>query len=292
MKRYLIGIDGGGSGTRARVADMDGKVLGQGEAGPSALGQGIDQAWRNVSRAIANAFANGRIAMPDLEACALGIGLSGIHSAPWRQTFLALNPGYHIVSLQTDARTALLGAHGGKPGMILIAGTGSAGEALRTDGSFCSVGGWGFPNGDEGSGAFLGRRAVQHTQHALDGRSNMGALAASVLSHIGTNRHQLQTWCATAGQFDYASLAPLVFDAEHEDDAARAILDDAVYALQAHVLAMDPMARLPLAVAGSVGLRLKERFSASIRLRCVAPQGDALAGALRSAQLLLEAQPA
>lgn len=292
MKRYLIGIDGGGTGTRARITELDGQLVGQGEAGPSALGQGIDQAWRNVARAIANAFANGHTCVADVDECALGLGMSGVHNPLWRNTFLALNPGYHLLALQTDARTALLGAHGGRPGMVLIAGTGSVGEVLRADGSFFTVGGWGFPNGDEGSGSLLGRRAVQHAQYALDGRRRLGPLAASVLARIAPDRNALHAWCASAGQFDYASLAPLVFDAEDQDDAARAILDDAVYALQAHVLAMDPMARLPLAVMGSVALRLKERFSASIRTRCVIPEGDALDGALRSASLLPQAQPA
>ncbi|MEY8690213.1 MAG: ATPase, partial [Leptothrix sp. (in: b-proteobacteria)] len=41
---YLIGLDGGGTGTRARLASPDGRVLGSGEAGPSALGQGVAQA--------------------------------------------------------------------------------------------------------------------------------------------------------------------------------------------------------------------------------------------------------
>ena len=54
---YLIGIDGGGSGTRARLTAADGGPLGQGSAGPSALGQGVAQAWRHVIAAAADAVA-------------------------------------------------------------------------------------------------------------------------------------------------------------------------------------------------------------------------------------------
>ena len=55
---YLIGIDGGGggSGTRARLQDRQGRLLGQGQAGPSGLSNAGAQAWDHVLGAIAQAF--------------------------------------------------------------------------------------------------------------------------------------------------------------------------------------------------------------------------------------------
>src|SRR5262245_39910498 len=53
---FLIGIDGGGTGTRARLCGADGRPLAQGEAGPSGLVHGIEQAWRQVLQAVAVAF--------------------------------------------------------------------------------------------------------------------------------------------------------------------------------------------------------------------------------------------
>ncbi|HLO96322.1 MAG TPA: hypothetical protein VK195_18595, partial [Burkholderiaceae bacterium] len=50
--RYHVGVDGGGTGTRVKLADAAGHVLGQGEAGPSALGQGVPQAWRHIREAL------------------------------------------------------------------------------------------------------------------------------------------------------------------------------------------------------------------------------------------------
>ena len=55
---YQIGIDGGGTGTRARLVSAQGAVLGFGASGPSALGQGVDQAWEHVTQAIDAAFAD------------------------------------------------------------------------------------------------------------------------------------------------------------------------------------------------------------------------------------------
>jgi glucosamine kinase len=214
---HAIGIDGGGSGTRARVVDAQGLTLGQGEAGPSALGQGIEQAWAHVQQAIARAFAAAGLAVPAPARCALGLGLAGAHSPARRDAFLAMAPAYGHLQLDTDAGTALRGAHGGAPGAIVAAGTGSVGEALRRNGQRVSVGGWGFGIGDEGSGAWLGQAAMRVAHHALDGRAATGALARAVWRVAGGQRDTLIDWCAAAGQHGFARLAPLVFDTADAD---------------------------------------------------------------------------
>ena len=56
MVEFLIGVDGGGTTTRALLARRDGAVIGQGRAGPSALGQGIAKAWEQIQVAIRQAF--------------------------------------------------------------------------------------------------------------------------------------------------------------------------------------------------------------------------------------------
>jgi len=85
--RYIIGVDGGGTGTRVRLAARDGAALGIGEAGPSALGQGVAQAWRNVSQAIGQSFESAGLAPAAPGECALGLGLSGAHVASRAQAF-------------------------------------------------------------------------------------------------------------------------------------------------------------------------------------------------------------
>lgn len=291
---YLIGVDGGGSGTRALVQRRNGAAVGAGQAGPSALGQGVPQAWRNIEIAIRRAFESAGLAVPAWRRCALGAGLSGVSHPPLRDQFLAADPGFAHVEAETDAFTMLLGAHGGKPGAILIAGTGSIAEALRPDGSRATVGGWGFPVGDEGSGAWLGLQAVRQGQAALDGRANASPLARRVWMHCGDEREALQSWCADAGQFGYAQLARAVFDCEASDPVAAALLQRATEALEELALAIDPRGRLPLAVAGSIGERLAPRMRPALRSRVVAAQGAAAEGALtlvrsRVGQLLEEA---
>jgi glucosamine kinase len=280
MAEFLLGVDGGGTSTRAVVARADGRVLGRGTAGPSALGQGVPQAWRNVELACARALKACGLHDVGWTQCALGAGLSGAGNASWRDAFLAADIGFAHLVLESDSHALLMGAHAGRPGAILIAGTGSVAEAVLPDGRRRLVGGWGFPVGDEGSGAWLGLHALRHAQAALDGRERPGLLARHVWSVCGADREALHAWCDRAGQFGYAQLAPAVFDLDARDLAAAQLLARAADALAALVQAVDPAGVLPVAVGGSVAQRLAVRLPASIRARIVPPARPADEGAL------------
>jgi glucosamine kinase len=286
--QYLIGVDGGGTGTRARLARPDGRPIGDGEAGPSGLGQGIAQAWQHIQQAIEKAFAAAGLGVAPPAICALGLGLAGTDVAQRRVEFLAAAPGLARIALESDAYTTLIGAHEGRPGAVVAAGTGSIGSALRADGQLLSVGGWGFPIGDEGSGAWLGLRAMRHAHRAFDGRAEPGELARSVWKVAGSSRESLLDWCERAGQHAYAALAPLVFDAQDSDPAAHKLVVEAAAALEAIAQALDPAGALPLVVTGSVGRRLEPLLSARMRARLVAPAGNSADGALRLIRNVLD----
>jgi len=280
MIEFLLGVDGGGTGTRVLLARRDGVPIGRGAAGPSALARGISSAWAEIGRAIALAFADAGLPNAAARDCALGAGLSGANHRPWHVAFLQADPGFARLELETDAFTMLLGAHAGRHGAIVASGTGSVGEVWHADGRRASVGGWGFPIGDEGSGAWLGFHAMQHAQHAMDARAKPGALAHAVWTRCGKNPDALLGWCAQANQFEYAQLAPLVFDAEASDPAAADLLAAATAALALMARALDPDGRVPLAVSGSVGQRLAPRFASELRERLVEVADGADAGAL------------
>src|SRR5215217_8238096 len=111
MIDYLLGVDGGGTGTRIRLARTDGTELAQGTGGPSGLGLGIAGAWASVQQAAAQAFAAAGIELPSLDRVAIGLGLAGVHNKQWAAGFVAADPGYAAVHLETDAFTTLMGAH-------------------------------------------------------------------------------------------------------------------------------------------------------------------------------------
>src|SRR6185295_1631452 len=103
MIEFLIGVDGGGSGTRVRLARADGTQLAEGSAGPSGLLHGIKNAWAAVEDAMAQAFAAAGIKQPPREEIAIGLGLAGVHNREWAANFVTANPGYAAVALETDA---------------------------------------------------------------------------------------------------------------------------------------------------------------------------------------------
>jgi glucosamine kinase len=284
MIDYLLGVDGGGTGTRVRLARADGTELAQGASGPSGLSLGIERAWASVQQAAAQAFAAAGIEQPPLEQTAIGLGLAGVHNKQWAAEFVAANPGYAAILLETDAFTTLMGAHGGAAGAIVAIGTGSVGEVMFADGSRREVGGWGFPAGDEASGGWIGLRAINHIEQVLDGRSQRSAFADSVIEAcgaIGSNqRDAIQVWLGQANQTAYASLAPLVL--RHAGDpVARAILLDAGSEVASIAHALDPENELPLALCGGLGAALRDFLPSGLLARVRPPQGDSAQGALR-----------
>jgi glucosamine kinase len=287
--RYVIGIDGGGTVTRARLTRVDGEVLGSAQAGPSALGQGVQQAWTNVSQAIERLFHSANVDAWQPEECAVGLGLAGAIVAKHNRDFMLAANRFGKIELASDGYTLLLGAHGGRPGAVVAAGTGSIGEALRDDGEHVAIGGWGYPVGDEGSGAWIGMRAMREAQLASDGRAPAGPLVHAIWGVAGKSREALLAWGERAGQNAYAALAPLVFDTEATDTKAAQLLHDAARALDGIAQALDPAGRLPLVVSGSIGARLQGRLAPSIRARLVEPAGDAVDGALRLIRAQFEA---
>ncbi|QBE62651.1 BadF/BadG/BcrA/BcrD ATPase family protein [Pseudoduganella lutea] len=289
MIDYLIGVDGGGTGTRVRLARPDGTLLAEGSSGPSALLHGIPNAWQSVEQAMAKAFAEAGIPVPQRERIAIGLGLAGVHNKGWAADFIGANPGYAAVALETDAYTTVLGAHEGKPGAIIALGTGSVGEALCEDGSRREVGGWGFPSGDEAGGAWIGMHAVNHIQHVTDGRAAASAFADAVIEHCGGNRDAIQQWLASATQTVYAQVARIVLGHADSNDTAREIMIEAGRHVALIAGALDTTARLPIALCGGLAEPMRAFLPGDLLARIVPASGDSAAGAL---QLIRQSLPA
>lgn len=280
MIEYLIGVDGGGTGTRVRLADPNGVELAQASAGPSGLSHGVHNAWTTILSAIGEACAVADIGSPPLSSMAIGLGLAGVHNKDWAAQFVAADPGFAALVLDTDGFTTLMGAHGGQPGAIVAIGTGSVGEAMLADGSKVEVGGWGFPAGDEASGAWMGLRALNHIEQVLDGRVAGGALARDVIAACGGGRDAVQIWLGRANQTAYAGLARFVVMHAAADPVARAILEHAGQEVAQIADALDRSHTLPLALCGGLGDVLLAYLPPATRARCLPAQGDSARGAL------------
>jgi glucosamine kinase len=281
---FLIGVDGGGTGTRIVLADAHGRELAQSASGPSGLGLGVDRAWQAIAAGCADAFAQAGAAL-DWSRCVLGCGLAGVNNRDWLAAFLAQAPALAGLAVESDAYTTLLGAHGGAYGVIVALGTGSvAAAADRDDGEYRTVSGYGFPSGDEASGAWLGVRAIVHAQHALDGRGPNDDLAQALLAHVGAHdRDELVVWLCEANQTAYASLARIVI-AHRAHPFAAWLLGEAGVQIGKMIAALDPSGALPIALCGGLGAPLREYVPQIYQARLREPLSDSAHGGLQLAQ--------
>jgi len=298
---YLLGVDGGGTKTLVRLARPDRRVLAQAAGPGSALRNGAVAAWESISATIGQAFANAGLALPPADRLAVGIGIAGDNVAQWAADFRAAAPHYGTLEITSDGVTTLLGAHEGRPGAVIAVGTGTIGIALDTEGNQHVVDGWGFPTGDDGSGAWMGMRAVHHAQQALDGRAARGPLTDAVLAlcreetaadTVRDDRDALLDWLSQADQAAFARVARPVVAHAGRDGAARNILQAAAAEITLMAEALDPSRRLPLALSGGLAQALQPYLDARLRLRIVPTRADAADGALLLAQRAMSARVA
>ncbi|RKP45614.1 BadF/BadG/BcrA/BcrD ATPase family protein [Trinickia fusca] len=286
-QHFLIGVDGGGTGSRVVLADLHGTELAQAVGGASGLGLGIERAWQAIEAACAEAFAQAGAAL-DWSRCTLGCGLAGVNNRDWLAAFLAGAPKLAGLVVESDAYTTLVGAHGGAPGVIVAVGTGSIAAVLEPGGAWRVAGGYGFPSGDEASGAWLGLRAVVHAQQALDGRARVDAFAQALLARAGaSDRDSLVVWLCNANQTAYASLAPIVLEHSAHPVAA-ALLAQAGSDIAKLIDALDPAGTLPVALCGGLAQPLSAFVPPASRARLRAPQSDSAHGALQLARQAFE----
>ncbi|MFX1673668.1 BadF/BadG/BcrA/BcrD ATPase family protein [Paraburkholderia sp. A2WS-5] len=285
MQKYswLIGVDGGGTGTRVALGDLHGAELARASAGPSGLGLGIARAWQSIEEGACAAFTQAGLTF-DWSRCVLGCGLAGVNNPDWLAAFRAAAPPVAGLAVESDVYTSLLGAHGGAPGVVVALGTGSIAAALDVHGVCRIAGGFGFPSGDEASGAWFGLRAIVWAQQSLDGRVAPDAFSRALLAHIGAaDRESLIVWQCAANQTAYASLAPVVLAYRDHPFAAK-LLSEAGEAVACLISALDPEAALPAALAGGLAQPLRDWVPQGLRERLRAPLADSAAGALMLAR--------
>ncbi|MBM4087273.1 MAG: ATPase [Planctomycetes bacterium] len=186
---YVVGIDGGGTKTEAAVADVTGRILGAGAAGPSNhLSVGLEAAVGSVKEAVRAVTAAAGLSEVVCEV--LCAGLAGVGRESDR---MAMRPAIERLGLSRkvlldhDAAIALAGATGCKPGVIVLAGTGSVAFGMNADGQQVRSGGLGHLLGDEGSAYWIGLRALNAAARALDGRGPETLMAAKLTAQLGAS---------------------------------------------------------------------------------------------------------
>lgn len=183
----VLGIDAGGTKTVCLLADGSGNVLNAARSGGANLQAVGELELEKTLHAVMDEAVGDRAAAP----AAICLGIAGVD----REEDAALvrgimkRIGFKMkVTVTNDALVALVAGAGHQPGIVIIAGTGSIAYGRSRRGEAARAGGWGYVLGDEGSGYWLGRFALQSVVRQSDGRGPATLLTPLVLSHFGVAR--------------------------------------------------------------------------------------------------------
>lgn len=244
--QYVLGIDGGGTKTFAAIADMEGNILGSGLGGSANFDDvGIETAQNNISSAVRAACQNAELPLEMF--ASVFLGMAGVVSDKDRATIRGMALNLELaqpaaIDIDHDCRIALAGGLSGRPGIVLITGTGSSCYGRTADGKEWRAGGWGYLIADEGSSYWLGLQAMRTAVMAYDGRLERSLLLDSVMSYFGlTDANDIMHHIYVPGlkRSEIAALAPLVMQAALEGDpAARSLIEQGTRDLADCVLAV------------------------------------------------------
>ena len=309
MSTIVVGVDGGGTKTRVLVADETGKTIAEADGPASAVRPGqAEHSATVIAETVRRALGEAELGL--IVPRVLCVGVAGVGREPERQALwqaLAARELADEVVVHPDATIALDDAFSDGVGVLLIAGTGSVAFGRGPTGTVARCGGWGPNIGDEGSGAWIGRRALSVVTAASDGREPETALTGAILTAAQVNDvNDLIAWAASATPAALATLAPAVIsEADAGDLRANAILSMSAEELVLHVRAlarqlfMDERAAVPVALTGGLlkrGAPLRKRLEQ--RMKSAVPgaqvQGgdvDAARGAVRDALRVLTGEP-
>jgi len=271
----VLGIDGGGTRTRASLVDGE-KTLAFVEHGSiKRLRVGADVAEANLRELLADVFAQAGKA--SVAAASIGVASATMPGVPeWIGAVLREFGILHFEVVGDDV-IALDAAFKGGPGILQIAGTGTNCIGRAPNGRSERAGGWSSRLGDAGSGYWIGLHAVRRALTAHD-REEPTRILETVGRIWGTSTidELVNVGDSTPGP-DFAALAPTINQLAEEGDAvAEGVMAQAAQDLVESVLLVrvklwrkhNLTAEVPVAWIGSVigkARLVREPFFAGLR---------------------------
>ena len=176
-RRYVLGLDGGGSKTECVLVRDDGQVCGRGRGG------GVNRNFvseASLEQAVADALGGAMRGQAEARRIDAIVGSMSCDSAALR----AFAERHQVdaqriqwVGEALPARAMSEVVYGRAPDVVVVAGTGSLVAGWFPDGAQRTVGGAGSTIGDEGSAYWIGERALRRLVHAFDGRQPFDSFA-------------------------------------------------------------------------------------------------------------------
>jgi glucosamine kinase len=245
----VVGVDAGGTTSRAVIATTTGEIVGRATAGPgNPLTEGPGAAV-GIGAAIAAALSGKDPSA--VVAATLGIaGTSAISDSVIADAFAAMwsHVGLNCpMTIVGDAITAFSAGTPSADGVVLVAGTGAIAAEIRNHTIAQTVDGHGWLLGDQGGGRWIGLQALRAAV-----RQWSAPLARRVAAHAGAGTaDELIRWAQDLPLADIAALTPIVCaNARSGDPTAQRIVADAVRKLLQTLDALTPDG--PVVLAGGL----------------------------------------
>ena len=298
MAKYYLGVDGGGTNCRVRLADENLNTLAEVRNGRSNLQiDGGEPAFKAISDGTRDVFAAAKVDFAETRNTFACFGMAGGRMDSARDEFAARPWPFAGVKVYDDIDIAHAGALGGNDGAVIIVGTGSAAMAI-VDGQRHQCGGWGFQIGDQMSGAILGRELARYSVEAEDGLVEASPLTKAVIAQLGGNNQAAMSWsfavdldvkiisrdgsegCDDAligrAPAEFGKLMPLLIDyLDQGDPVARKMLDIQLGYVDSYVRWFQARNAKVMAIVGGFGQRifplLQQRYGNFVALPLYEP---------------------
>ncbi len=288
--RYIIGVDGGGTGCRARLTDESGTEIASASAGPANISTDSASALKNIAAAIAEAYSTAGMPAATRHNDVAWLGLAGFGSKRIEATLNA-SLGFAKLRLSSDQDTLAEAVLGQNDGILALMGTGSF-FMHRANGATRKVGGWGYQLGDEASGAWLGRALLRAVLHAHDGLIKESPLTRAVMARFAGTPRQIIDFAQQATPGEMGRFAPQIIQAHaRQDPVATAILQSAIHEVCQTLERLDPSATSPVYLSGGLARAYYALLPNHIKPRCKLATRTALDGAISLARRHLLAAP-
>lgn len=231
--RYIIGIEGGGTESTYIAADFNNNILSRVTSGGTNItASPLDQIKSNIHASIKELVKAGNLNLGDCKAVCMGT--AGVNRDKERMIMEDVISSIGIdcpIKVVNDSEIALAAATGKDEGIIVIAGTGSIAYGKNSEGISCTAGGWGHLIGDEGSGYWIAKEAINRSLKSAEGIIPYTRLTQILMEHLGILRVEDFIGFVYHSPFDkrkIAALGPIVDKAYQLGDyEAKSILVEA-----------------------------------------------------------------
>jgi len=238
---FVLGIDAGGTKTVCQLANERAEILAEARRGGANLQASGELEVEKVLHEVMEEAIGDR----ELTPAAICLGIAGVDRPDDARVVRSImkRVGYKAKCLVVnDALVALEAGAPGRPGVVVIAGTGSISYGRNDRNQAARAGGWGYMLGDEGSGYWIGRAALRAVLRAADRRGPATKLTDLLLAFYGVARAQdliHQVYSGTLRPAAIAALAKCVQSAFTDGDAvAIGILRGAADQLESSALSV------------------------------------------------------